>query len=97
MRWGITKAPAGFWGEWSQLSNIILVGNYGDGTINAFDENGTYLGPVSAKGKAIQIDGLLGITFPPINGLNRYYLYFAAGPNGGSNGLVGYIKNYYIN
>jgi uncharacterized protein (TIGR03118 family) len=95
--WGITIAPAGFWGGWSQLSGIILVGNNGDGRINAFDENGTHLGTLAAKGKAIEIDGLWGLAFPPINGLNRYYLYFAAGPNDGRNGLVGYIKNFYLN
>ena len=95
--WGIAKAPAGFWGEWSQIQNVILIGNSGDGHISAFDENGNSLGQLSTKGKPIEIDGLWGITFPPINGLNHYYLYFAAGPNGGANGLVGYIKTAYIN
>ena len=95
--WGITKAPAGFWGEWSQISDLILVGNYGDGHISVFDENGNSVGQLSAKGKPIEIEGLLGMTFPPVNGLNRYYLYFASGPNNGNDGLVGYIKNYYIN
>ena len=95
--WGITKAPAGFWGEPSQLSNMILVANHGSGQISVFDENGNYHGPLSGKGKVIEIDGLWGITFPPINGLHRYYLYFAAGPNNGTDGLVGYIKNYYLN
>jgi uncharacterized protein (TIGR03118 family) len=95
--WGITKAPAGFWGEWSQIPNLILVANNGDGHINVFDENGNFLAPLSTKGKAVEIDGLWGITFPPITGLNRYYMYFAAGPNGGTSGLVGYIKNAYLN
>jgi uncharacterized protein (TIGR03118 family) len=95
--WGITRAPAGFWGEFSQLSNMILVGNYGSGQISVFDENGNYFGPLYGKGKVIEIDGLWGITFPPITGLNRYNLYFAAGPDNGTSGLVGYIKNYYIN
>ena len=97
--WGITVAPAGFWGEFSQtqISNMILVGNNGDGHINVFDENGNYVGPLSTNGKAIEIDGLWGITFPPINGLNRYYLYFAAGPNDGSGGLVGRIKTKFLN
>ena len=97
--WGITVAPAGFWdgsGQ-TQITNVILVGNNGDGHINAFDENGNFLGPLSTNGKAIEIDGLWGITFPPINGLNRNYLYFAAGPGNGSNGLVGYIKNRFLN
>ncbi len=93
--WGITIAPAGFWGEFSQtqITNVILVGNNGDGHINAFDENGNFIGPLYTKGKAIKIDGLWGLTFPPITGLNRYYLYFASGPDNGTNGLVGYIKN----
>jgi len=97
--WGITIAPAGFWGEFSQtqISNVILVGNNGDGRINAFDENGNFIGPLYTKGKAIEIDGLWGITFPPITGLNRYYLYFASGPNSGTNGLMGLIKSGYIN
>ena len=97
--WGITKAPAGFWGEFSQtqIQNMILVGNNGDGHINVFDESGNYIGPLSTNGKAIEIDGLWGLTFPPINGLNRYYLYFTAGPNNGSDGLVGRIKTKFLN
>ena len=97
--WGITVAPAGFWGEFSltQITNVILVGNNGDGHINAFDENGNFIGPLSTNGKAIEVDGLWGITFPPVTGLNRYYLYFAAGPNNGSGGLVGRIKTKFLN
>lgn len=97
--WGITKAPAGFWGEFSQtqIQNMILVGNNGDGRINVFDESGNYIGLLSTNGKAIEIDGLWGLTFPPINGLNKYYLYFAAGPNHGTDGLVGYIKTRFLN
>lgn len=95
--WGITIAPAGFWGEWSQLANIILVANNGDGHINAFDENGNFLGSLHSKGKVIQIDGLWGIAFPPLNSYNHYYMYFAAGPNNGSDGLVGYIKTLFLN
>ena len=95
--WAITKAPAGFWGEFSQLSNMILVSNHGSGQISVFDENGNYYGPLYSKGKAIEIDGLWGITFPPINGFNRYYLYFASGPENGTDGLVGYIKNNFLN
>ena len=95
--WGIVKAPAGFWGEGSQLANMILVGNNGDGHINVFTEEGDYLGALATNGKAIEIDGLWGITFPPINGLNRYYLYFAAGPNNGAGGLVGRLKTKFLN
>lgn len=95
--WGITVAPAGFWGEWSTISNMILVGNYGDGQISVFDPDGNYMGPLYTHGKAIAIDGLWGLAFPPMNSYNHYYLYFAAGPNGGSNGLVGYIRSTFFN
>lgn len=97
--WGITIAPAGFWGEFgqTQMTNVILVGNNGDGHINAFDENGNFIGPLYTKGKAIEIDGLWGIAFPPITGFNRYDLYFAAGPDNGTHGLFGYIKNAFLN
>jgi len=38
--WGIAKAPAGF----GSLSGAILIGNFGDGRINAFDATtGAYL------------------------------------------------------
>jgi uncharacterized protein (TIGR03118 family) len=95
--WGITKAPGGFWGEWSQINNLILVANNGDGHINVFDEDGNFISTLYLKGKAVVVDGLWGITFPPITGFNRYYMYFSAGPNNGTGGLVGYIKNAYLN
>lgn len=95
--WGIVKAPASFWGSSSQLSNLILVGNFGDGHINVFDENGNFLGPLQSKGKPIEIDGLWGIAFPPPTSLNSTYLYFAAGPGTEQHGLMGYIKNLYLN
>lgn len=95
--WGITKAPGGFWGEWSQIPNLILVANHGDGHINVFDEEGNALGQLHSNGKVIEIDGLMGITFPPINGLNHYYMYFAAGPHNGDGGLVGYLRTQSIN
>lgn len=95
--WGIVEAPTGFWGSASQLSNIILVGNFGDGRINVFDENGAYLGALQSKGKPIEIDGLWGLAFPPSTSFNNNYLYFAAGPGTEQHGLMGYIKNKYLN
>jgi len=41
--WGIVAAPSTF----GQFPNAILVGNFGDGTINAFDTKGNFLGPVT--------------------------------------------------
>ena len=95
--WGMVKAPAGFWGAGSQLTNMILVGNFGNGQINVFDENGNSMGALQSKGKPIEIEGLWGIAFPPATSFNSTYLYFAAGPGTEQHGLMGYIKNMYLN
>ena len=41
--WGVVAAPSTF----GQFPNAILVGNYGDGTNNAFDSKGNFLGQVT--------------------------------------------------
>ena len=86
--WGLTLAPAGF----GQFSGALLVGNFGDGTINAFDAvHGGYIGTLrGADHKAVKIDGLWGLAFgdgahdQPVN-----TLFFTAGPNDESDGLYG--------
>ena len=40
--WGITKAPEGFWGNGTNDKDIILVGNFGDGHINAYNTDGDF-------------------------------------------------------
>jgi uncharacterized protein (TIGR03118 family) len=88
--WGMTQAPAGF----GPFSNDLLVGNLGDGTINAFDPStGAMLGTLAdGNGTAIAIDGLWGLAFG--NGINAQptnTLFYAAGPAGGTNGVYGRI------
>lgn len=95
--WGIAKAPPLFWGSSNPLQNMILIGNLGDGRITVFDQNGNYAGQLHSNGRAIEIDGLWGIAFPPANSFNSTYLYFASGPNNKTDGLFGYIKNAFIN
>jgi len=88
--WGLALAPAGF----GDFSNSLLVGNFGDGRINAFDlATGHSLGALKgADGKPITIDGLWGLAFgngflgQPVNSL-----FFTAGSNGESDGLYGRI------
>jgi uncharacterized protein (TIGR03118 family) len=88
--WGLALAPANF----GRFSNALLVGNFGDGRINAFDlPKGRFLGRLHAsEDKPLVIDGLWGIAFgngvlhQPVN-----TLFFAAGPNDESNGIYGRI------
>jgi len=89
--WGVAMAPAGFWGDGSDIQNVILVGNFGDGHINAFNSDGAFLGQLRAHGNPIVIDGLWAIMFPP-GTTNTNRLYFAAGPDDEQDGLFGYIK-----
>lgn len=90
--WGVAKAPASFWGDGGQ-ANVILIGNFGDGHINAYDSNGGFLGQLRASGQPIEIEGLWGISFPPASAttINPNWLYFAAGPDDEEEGLFGYI------
>jgi uncharacterized protein (TIGR03118 family) len=87
--WGMALAPADF----GPLSNALLVGNFGDGTINAFDPtSGASLGPLTQAGMPIAIDGLWGLAFG--NGLNAQptnTLFYTAGPAQERNGVYGRI------
>jgi uncharacterized protein (TIGR03118 family) len=88
--WGLALAPADF----GRFSNAVLVGNFGDGRINAFDlSTGAPLGRLRMPGgKPIEIEGLWGIQFG--NGLLNQpvnTLFFAAGPGDEEHGLYGRI------
>ncbi|RYZ57030.1 MAG: TIGR03118 family protein, partial [Proteobacteria bacterium] len=88
--WGVAKAPANY----GYLSNMLLVGNFGDGVINAFDPNtGVYAGTLAdSNGTPFANAGLWGIAFG--NGAQNQpvtTLYFAAGISGETAGLYGRI------
>ncbi|MGF6770821.1 uncharacterized protein (TIGR03118 family) [Paraburkholderia sp. GAS199] len=88
--WGIAQAPANF----GRFSGDVLIGNFGDGTINAFDpSSGQFMGAVNlSNGKTFVQRGLWGIAFG--NGLSNQpvnTLFFAAGPNAEQNGVYGRI------
>lgn len=95
--WGISKAPATFYGEDNltdrPVGGTILVGNFGDGRIHAYDLEGNELGQLRAHGQPVVIDGLWAITFPPATAtaVDPNRLYFAAGPNHERDGLFGYL------
>jgi len=88
--WGLAIAPANF----GQFSGALLVGNFGNGHINAFDpSNGTPLGHMlRPSGTTLEINGLWGLHFGngaaagPTN-----TLLFTAGPSDESHGLFGSI------
>jgi uncharacterized protein (TIGR03118 family) len=86
--WGLALAPAGF----GDVGGDLLVGNFGDGTISAYNPtSGTFVQTLQdSKGNTLAIDGLWGLRFG--NGGNfgsPNTLFFTAGPNGESHGLFG--------
>jgi uncharacterized protein (TIGR03118 family) len=93
--WGLALAPAGF----GAYANALLVGNFGDGRINAFNATtGAYLGQLAdTSGEPISIEGLWGLKIGNGgNGGDPNTLYFTAGIAGPGNieehGLFGSIK-----
>jgi uncharacterized protein (TIGR03118 family) len=90
--WGVAWAPATFFDEGGIGQAAILIGNFGDGHINAFSLDGAFLGQLRAHGNPIEIEGLWAITFPPATStIDPNRLYFAAGPDDEKEGLFGYI------
>jgi uncharacterized protein (TIGR03118 family) len=90
--WGLAIAPANF----GDFSDDLLVGNFGDGRISAFNPTtGAFLGQISdATGSLLTIPGLWGLTFG--NGVsagNTNTLYFASGPGGEQHGLLGSLQS----
>jgi uncharacterized protein (TIGR03118 family) len=88
--WAVTLAPPGF----GAFGGDILVGNFGDGRINAFDPStGEHVGRLSSPvGGPIAIDGLWGLRFAPATpGAGPNTLFFTAGINHEADGLFGEI------
>ena len=88
--WGITRAPSGF----GAASGDLLVGNFGNGAINAYNpKTGKLVGGLeSTSGEKLKIDGLWALRFG--NGVigTRKTLLFTAGPNDESHGLFGELR-----
>jgi uncharacterized protein (TIGR03118 family) len=88
--WGVALAPAGF----GAFGSDLLVGNFGNGQINAFDPTtGASLGTLdNAQGQPIVNDGLWALHFGNGgNGGNADTLFFNAGINNQQDGLYGSI------
>jgi uncharacterized protein (TIGR03118 family) len=91
--WGLALAPEGF----GRFGGDLLVGNFGDGQINAYEElpNGHFAHRGELRGsdnKPLTIDGLWALRFG--NGGNAGptgTLFFTAGPDEETHGLFGSI------
>jgi uncharacterized protein (TIGR03118 family) len=83
--WGLTIAPQGF----GAFAGDLLVANFGNGWINAFDPTtGEMLGTLSdPKGYPIAIKGLWALD----NGPGTGTITFSAGPDAQMHGLLGLI------
>jgi uncharacterized protein (TIGR03118 family) len=87
--WAVALAPATF----GAFGGDILVGNFGDGRINAFNPTtGQFLGQLRNHGGPITISGLWGLRFPAGSlNVTPNALYFTAGINDEADGLLGDI------
>lgn len=88
--WGFEIAPANFGPE----SGKSLVGNFGDGSITAFDpKTRTATGYLKSGGKPFKLDGLWALQFG--NGASlgdANALYVAAGPKDETQGAFGVLR-----
>ena len=95
--WGMALAP---W-QYGTLGNRLLVGNFGDGHIDAYrlDVAGGRLtaqleGALrDTRGQPLAVDGLWGLAFGPgVSGLDQHDLFFTAGPNDEKDGAFGFLR-----
>ena len=88
--WGLAIAPSSF----GSLAGSLLVGNFGDGRINAYNlATDSFMGQIDgADGQALSIDGLwaLGVGNGGSGG-SAADLYFTAGPSDESHGVFGVV------
>jgi uncharacterized protein (TIGR03118 family) len=88
--WGLAQAPSNF----GLFSGDILVGNFGDGRINAFDTSGNFKGQLfDPQGNPMTINRLWSLQFgtgAPNNGPTNW-MFFTAGISDETHGLFGFI------
>ena len=87
--WGLALAPDHF----GEFSGALLVGNFGDGRINAFDpETGDLLGTLrDAEQRPLVIHGLWALSLRPGIPAAANTVYFTAGPEDETHGVLGAI------
>jgi uncharacterized protein (TIGR03118 family) len=97
--WGVAVAPA----SWGSLAGALLIGNFGDGTINVvapsrYGSSGfqhRIEGQVrnSATGKVLVIHGLWMLLNATATNGGADSLWFSAGPGGEKHGLLGLLNH----
>jgi uncharacterized protein (TIGR03118 family) len=80
--WGIVQAKG--------TVKAILVGNFGDGRINVFTEDGKFVTALKDEGHTIVIEGLWALE-NEVPGADPNQLFFTAGPFDEKHGLFGYL------
>ncbi|MGH7438484.1 MAG: TIGR03118 family protein [Polyangiaceae bacterium] len=100
--WGLAMAPAG----WGQVGGMLVVGNFGDGRVNAYDPaSGAWMASfATSTGAGLKIDGLWSLVYGVSSsggdggadggtegGISPNQLFFTDGPNMEMNGLFGYL------
>lgn len=93
--WGLAVAPATF----GEYAGKLLVANFGDGTIAAYDRTtGKFAGYLrDADTKIIVIDGIWALAFGNGHSLgDADSLYFTAGPNTEADGIFGRLDSLHL-
>ncbi|MDQ1714751.1 MAG: hypothetical protein QOC60_696 [Frankiaceae bacterium] len=86
--WGMAMAPEG----WGAFGGDLLVGNFGNGTIHAYDAwTGEFKGTLKHNGAPIVLDGLWGLLFGNGKSAATNALMFTAGTDDEAHGLWGVI------
>jgi uncharacterized protein (TIGR03118 family) len=85
--WGMVLAPGGF----GVATNMLLVGNFGDGKIHAYDpNNGSLIATMTnADGSDLVVDGLWALVTGPVNS----QLFYTAGPADETHGVFGRLDH----
>jgi uncharacterized protein (TIGR03118 family) len=93
--WGLAIAPT----SWGRAAGSLLVGNFGDGRINIFANRGGHFAHhatgqvvVASTGQPFAEPGLWGLLPGTATAGGTGALWFTAGINGESGGLLGVLR-----
>jgi uncharacterized protein (TIGR03118 family) len=86
--WAVTMAPRGF----GAYAGALLVGNFGDGTIQVF-KRGRHLGALrGADGRPVVLPGLWDLEPGTAENGGTNAVWFSAGIDGAKHGLIGLLR-----